>query len=105
MTGVNKLISLGVSLVVLALFITTIITPILNDIKLQDTVYMVNEDGKPLTESRQLVENVTNGVQGIEKQGINVTGVKTFNLIISLFPLFLTIGGLLVIFRTFKNRG
>ena len=103
MGSVSKLTSIAISLTILALFVTAIVAPIISSNTVPGVIYKTDKDGNQLDKEGNKVSDSKNPPV-ILKEAPKITGRTTINAIVQLFPLFLGIGGLFVIIKTFQNK-
>lgn len=101
MSETTKLISSGISIVIIFILIATVLVPIIKEHQLEtEPTYKTNANGKYLDKDGAETNDLSKAV--VLKSPI--PGAKTINAIMGLVPLLLTIGAVLLITNLFINR-
>lgn len=103
MGSVSKLTSIAISLTILALFVTAVLVPIISANLIPGDIYKTDDSGYPLDKDGNIA-STTGEPPVIIQEAPNISGRTTINAIITLFPVFIGIGGLLIIIRAFHKR-
>lgn len=101
MSETTKLISTGISIVIIFILIATVLVPIIHENKLQtEPTYKTNDKGKYLDNDGAETTDLSKAV--ILKSPL--PGAKTINAIMEIIPLLLTIGAILLVSKLFINK-